>query len=794
LRRLRARGQGITILIGRGDAMSAGASYGLLGQALRRLCGVQDGAPLADRCAQLLQRVRRSFAPSAQSAGPESLLSEPEKVRIAESLGELCGVLFPDDQSPTLRAARQDPFLMSERIRESFLRFLAAELRAQPILLILEDLHWGDALTVRLIDAALRDLEDLPLMVLALARPEVKGLFPGLWEGRQRQEISLGPLSRRACERLVGQVLGAQADPEQVAKIVARAGGNALFLEELIRAAADGKGDELPETILAMLHARFARLDERTRSVLHAASVFGETFWRGGILALTGALLEPHIDWCLQALVSVELIEPHPESRLAQEVEYKFRHALVRDAAYGLLTDKERELAHHAAGRYLEAAGEPDPMVLAEHYERGQALAQAARFYSRAAEQAHWGGDTPSAITRAQRGLRCDPSTSGQVAMRSLLAEAYGWSGDFQTGSHFAEQALALALPGSRAWASALATLQAWALVGRDLDGLQRYTDTLLTTPPLPGAIETVAFARMATSYTHAQDNRYTQAQQLVRSLEALCAGADGSRVASGWRDLACAFFHAHLTGEPWTALARATSAGRAFEEAGHRRGALAARSAAGLSLWRLGQHAEAEAELRATLDTGADFGPITPQRDAALVCVLAEHGDPAAALRLAHAHLDAARTSGRALDQGLAHWALAEVLHHSRDFGAAEAAARQAIELLGGNELHRLLAQLTQAAILLARGRPAEALAAAEEVVARHQAAGSISARAALARLLCAEARQALGDPAGARERLVHARELLLAQAGHIAAPELRQSFLLHVPEHARTLALTDP
>ena len=783
LRRLRARGQEITILLGRGEAMSAGASYGALGQALRRLCGVVDGAPPEVRCAQLSQRVGQSLATAPSSEGR----------RIAEFLGELCGVPFPDADSPALRAARQDPYLMSERIRESFLRFLAAELRAQPLLLVLEDLHWGDALTVRLIDAALRDLSDLPLMVLALARPEIKQLFPGLWEGRQRQELALGPLSRRACERLVGQVLGAQAGPERVARIVARAGGNALFLEELIRAASDDKGDkgdELPETILAMLHARFARLDERARSVLHAASVFGETFWRGGVLALTGGAFAAHVDRCLQTLIGAEIIEPHGESRLLNEVEYKFRHALVRDAAYGLLSDKERVLSHQAAGRYLEAAGEPDPMVLAEHYERGHVPAQAARCYSRAAEQAHWGGDTPSAIARAQRGLRCEPSVSGQAAMLSLLAEAYGWSGDFRTGSRFAEQALQLAIPGSRAWASALATLQAWALVTEDAANLRRYTGTLLGTPPLPGAIETVAFAMMATSYTNELGNQAHDAARVVRSLESLFTGGPPSLLAGAWLDLARAFFHVHLTGEPWTALAYARRARLGFEEAGHRRGALATRIAAGLSLWRLGQHAAAEAELRATIGTGADFGPMTPQRDAVLVCVLAERGDAEAARALAQAHLDAALAAGRPLDQGLSHWALAEVLRHAGELGAAEAAAQRALVLLRGIGLHLLAARLTLAAIQLRRGQASAALAEAQGVLEAHRAAGSVSFRAGLARLLCAEARHALGDEAGARETLSHARGVLLSQLARIDDSELRQSFQTGVPEHARTLA----
>ena len=83
-------------------------------------------------------------------------------------------------------------------------------------------------------------------------------------------------------------MLGPQVAAETITRIITQAAGNALFLEELIRALAEGAGEELPETVLAMLQARFLRLDPGARRVLRAASFFGETFWRGGLVALLG--------------------------------------------------------------------------------------------------------------------------------------------------------------------------------------------------------------------------------------------------------------------------------------------------------------------------------------------------------------------------------------------------------------------------------------------------------------------------------------------------------------------------
>ena len=112
-------------------------------------------------------------------------------------LGEIAGVPFSDADNDALRAARANPQLMGDGMRRAWEDWLAAECAAGPVLLVLEDLHWGDLGTVSFVDAALRNLRDEPLMVLALARPEVDDRFPDLWQARQPQIIRLGPLSKR---------------------------------------------------------------------------------------------------------------------------------------------------------------------------------------------------------------------------------------------------------------------------------------------------------------------------------------------------------------------------------------------------------------------------------------------------------------------------------------------------------------------------------------------------------------------------------------------------------------------
>src|SRR6185295_14858211 len=142
---------------------------------------------------------------------------------------------------------------------------------------------WGDTPTVNLIDATLADLRDSPLFVLALGRPETIDMFPGLWARRDVQEVRLRGLSPRAAEGLVRAMLGESIDAALAARIVERAGGNAFYLEEMIRAVAEGGPRELPDTVLATVQARLDALPKEERAVLRAATVFGEVLWPGGV-------------------------------------------------------------------------------------------------------------------------------------------------------------------------------------------------------------------------------------------------------------------------------------------------------------------------------------------------------------------------------------------------------------------------------------------------------------------------------------------------------------------------------
>ncbi|HEY2748556.1 MAG TPA: protein kinase, partial [Polyangia bacterium] len=319
MRQLGARPEPLELWMGRCDPMSAGAPFALLADVIRRVTGLFEGEPLGVRQKKIRARLAR-------------VVPEIDLPRLAAFIGELVGTPFPDDDDLPLRAARHDPTLMGDQMRRAWEDWLAFECCAQPVVLVLEDLHWGDLPTVRFIDAALRNLRDRPLFVLALARPDVHEQFPRLWAERDFSEIRLGELSRKAAERLARQVLGAGVDAAELGRIVERAAGNAFYLEELIRAAAEGKGEEPPETVLAMVQARLERMEPAARHVLRAASLFGQVFWRGGVLALLGDSTEAtQLDGWLSHLVEREVLSPRSDRRFPDEKEYGFRHALVRE-------------------------------------------------------------------------------------------------------------------------------------------------------------------------------------------------------------------------------------------------------------------------------------------------------------------------------------------------------------------------------------------------------------------------------------------------------------------------------
>jgi len=392
--RLTADVQNLFLVHGRGDWLGVGSSFGLIRGALR--------VALQLDAAESEEQERAKLLEAASVCGAEN------QRRVAAFLGELLGVEFTDEATPELGPARANAPLMAEAIQDAFIEYIQGKARLGPILMVFEDLHWGDAPSVRLIDKILRDLEDLPIGVLAIGRSEVHDVFPGIWQERAIQSLRLGRLSRKAAETMVTAILGDVVDRSSVEMIVERADGNAFFIEELSRAVAEERSEKLPDTIAGMVETRIMALPPPQRLALRAASIFGRKFRMDGAVALIRASLgDRSPDEIFHDLVDRDFFERRPGSRQTGSDILTFRQALIQHAAYAMLTERDRIVGHKLAAEWLESEGEQDCLVLAEHFARGGDKAHAIGYFFGAARQALQGGDGQAALEAVRRALSC---------------------------------------------------------------------------------------------------------------------------------------------------------------------------------------------------------------------------------------------------------------------------------------------------------------------------------------------------------------------------------------------------
>ncbi len=781
LRRLERRSPQALVLMGRGDPMSVGSVGGLLGQALRRLCRILDGESLEVRQSKLAERLARHVPPAKAQD-------------VIEFLSELCGLHLSDAASPRLRAARADPLIMSNQVNRAWVAFLQAECARGPVLLVLEDLHWGDALTVKHVDEALRELAEHPLLVLALARPEAKELFPNLWS-RCLQELPLRGLSKKACARLAQEVLGPQLSESTTQRIIEQAAGNALFLKELIRLVAEGREHSLPESVLAMLQSRILRLEPGARQVLLVGSIFGRTFWASGVVALLAQELRQELPRHLQRLSELEIIERQPTSRFPSEAEYHFRHALLRDAAYGLLPDELKRLGHRLAGVWLEQRGELDLRVLAEHYQFGGELQQAARCHTKVAEQLFYRDDPPGALRCVEAALSCGASGAVLIRLHALQASIAFWMDDHERCCQLGGPVLSELPAGSHSWSMLIASL----IASASLLGRQRYVaelaQFLLRTPPEESATGLYIEALCSLTNMTIASGARQQAQTFLSRMDEVAAhDAANDPLIRSWYAFTTSQFEYFVQGRLWQALAVAEQSVAAYRESGSERNGVGAQITVGMLRMALGDVAHGIAEMRKGLATaqrvGQRFSIIYAQVH--LLLVLAASPEPALCEEARTLALElTASVDSNPWQRGVAKAALAQLSLARSDLAAAEAQAREACQLLSAFASYKVFARPCLVAALLAQGRATEAREVAVLGVQELEQLGGSSACGVAQHLALAEACFAVSDAAGGDAALRECLRYLRSRAEDITEPMARERFLHQVPENHRALEL---
>ncbi|MGZ6255422.1 MAG: ATP-binding protein [Candidatus Limnocylindria bacterium] len=308
------------------------------------------------------EALRSGIAAAETTSDPQAGLTailgaEPEAERLTAAAGSVLGL--------NTGAFDQDELFWA--VRKTF----EALARRRPLVLVLDDIHWGEPTFLDLVENIADWTRDAPILLIAMARAELLEMRP-FWGGGKRWSttVQLEALSELQSEELVGSLLG-QADlPAGFGTRIGQAAeGNPLFVEELLakliddgflrrtetgwEATGDLRGLAMPPTIQALLAARLDGLSPEDRMVIERAAVEGTTFHRGAVAALVPESLRERVPERLANLVRMELVRLEPAAFAGEEA-YRFRHVLIRDAAYEGLAKQTRSELHERLASWLE--------------------------------------------------------------------------------------------------------------------------------------------------------------------------------------------------------------------------------------------------------------------------------------------------------------------------------------------------------------------------------------------------------------------------------------------------------
>ena len=525
---------------------------------------------------------------------------------------------------------------------------------AQPLVLGFEDVHWAEEPLLDLIDHLADRIDDAPVLIVCLARPELLDARPGWGGGRRRAiTIELGPLPDHETGMLVDALVKDLPLPDDLrTALLDKTEGNPLFVEETVRLLVeegDGAAVRIPDTLQALIAARIDRLPPGSRSVLRHGAVVGRVFWRGAICELDPEL---DVDSALADLVDRQLLTREPLSTLSGEVAYRFRHVMIRDVAYRGLTKSERARLHRVFASWLRAHS-PDELVEthAYHLDRAAALtaeldgrvpddlrAEAATALERAGLRALAREANRTARRLLLRSLELEPTLASRfeaaraawrlwelpaaademeqarveahevgdrqiegLALAALAEIALYRSADVTEARRLGQQAddLLSDAPGA-ARAEILTVLSSVGWFEGDLDSVERYTNEALAIREGRADLESLALVELAGAHLARLD--LAQAESVLAEAEAL-AESSGSLSARAWS--------ARVRGSILLRKGRFEEAAAAFhaahelfDEIGVAPDAARSRQLEGVALWRAGDSERAETLVRETVRT----------------------------------------------------------------------------------------------------------------------------------------------------------------------------------------------
>ncbi|HET7467747.1 MAG TPA: adenylate/guanylate cyclase domain-containing protein [Candidatus Dormibacteraeota bacterium] len=309
---------------------------------------------------------------------------------------------------------------------------LARAAADNPLVIVFEDLHWSSDSLLDLVEFVMDPREAVPILMIAIARPELIDRRPA-WGGGRRNFVSiyLDPLPEADIAALIGPLLeGVPVDT--VREVARRSEGNPFFAGELAQAVLERAGEALPDTVQATVLARLDLLNEGERRLLQVASVFGRSFRPEGLRAIAPEVGDRESD-LIDELMARDMLRRQDAEHLA------FRHILIRDVAYSTLPRAERSRLHAAAGDWFEsrAGGREEEVaeIVALHFREAMYSAgsrspvaadlrrKAGRWLLRAGEMAASAAASREAEAHFRAALECFDDPDEAAAIWARLGE-----------------------------------------------------------------------------------------------------------------------------------------------------------------------------------------------------------------------------------------------------------------------------------------------------------------------------------------------------------------------------------
>ena len=613
-----------TVLTGRSLPFGEGLAYRPLAEMVQAAAGISpDDSP-----EEAFEKLREACSSDA----------------VADLLGLASGVL------DTVSGGRR-----GQEIAWAAQEWAVSLAEAQPLVLGFEDLHWAEEPLLDLVEHLADRIDDAPVLIVCLARPDLLESRPGWGGGRRRSiAIDLGPLPEFETEMLVDALVADAVLPDDVRRaLLDKTEGNPLFVEETVRMLAERRGTavRIPDTVQALIASRIDRLPPDSRSVVRHGALVGRVFWRGAVSELDPAL---DVDTALADLVDRQLLTREPISTVSGETAFRFRHVLIRDVAYGGLAKGERLRLHRAFAGWLRARSADDLVeAQAHHLERAASLsaeldgqipadlrAEAADVLERAGCRALEREANRTARRLLLRAIELEPSLERQfyaaraawrlwelpaaslemedvrslakgagdrtiegLALTQLAEIDLNRNADVERARTLGREALELLsdAPGD-ARSEALTLLSSIGWWGGDLESVERYTGEALVIAREAGRADLESLALSEVAAAHLARLQLARAETALAAAAAL-AESSGSLSAAAW--VARVRGSIHLRRGSFDEAAKEFRAARElFDEIGAASDAGRTQQLEGLAVWQGGEPERAEQLVREAVRT----------------------------------------------------------------------------------------------------------------------------------------------------------------------------------------------